>query len=72
MVAQRTGGYADGDRAAAGIGWVVVVAVSVVVKLAKGDGLPLVPFFTLGVWSVSLGLIGGYVTFRREIRQSAQ
>jgi hypothetical protein len=55
---------------AAGIGWAVAIVVSVIAKLIAGDGVPLTASLLLGVWSVSIGMIGGYVTFRRELRET--
>jgi hypothetical protein len=56
--------------AAAGIGWAVAIIVSVIAKLIAGDGVPIAAAILLGVWSVSIGMIGGYVTFRRELRET--
>jgi hypothetical protein len=67
----RTTSLTHGGVAAA-IGWAMVIAVSVVAKLAVGNGVAVVASMTLGVWSVSLGLIGGYVTFRREVNEAAR
>jgi len=53
---------------AAGVAWAVAIAISVVAKLIAGNGVPVLASLLLGVWSVSIGTIGGYVTFRRELR----
>src|SRR4051794_10713472 len=55
---------------AAGIGWAVAIAITAVAKLIAGDGVPVLAMVVLGVWSVSMGTIGGYVEFRRELRQA--
>jgi hypothetical protein len=55
---------------AAGVGWAVAITVSIIAKLIAGDGVPLLATVLLGVWSVSIGMIGGYVTFRRELRET--
>ena len=56
---------------AAAIGWALTIIVSATAKLAAGKGVPVMASLLLGVWSVSIGLIGGYVTFRRELREQA-
>ena len=55
---------------AAGVAWAVAIAISVVAKLIAGNGVPVLASLLLGVWSVSIGMIGGYVTFRRELRDT--
>src|SRR4051812_47943596 len=57
--------------AAAAIGWALTIIVSATAKLVAGKGVPILAALLLGVWSVSIGLIGGYVTFRRELREQA-
>jgi hypothetical protein len=56
--------------AAAGVGWAVAIIVSVTAKLIAGDGVPFMASLLLGIWSVSIGMIGGYVTFRREMSET--
>ena len=55
---------------AAGVAWAVAIAVSATAKLIAGNGVPVLASLLLGVWSMSVGMIGGYVTFRRELRES--
>src|SRR4051794_6554531 len=52
---------------AAAVGWAVTIAISVVGKLIDNKGVPIVASIAVGVISVSFGVIGGYVTFRREL-----
>ena len=52
--------------AATAVAWAVTIAVSVIGKLIDGKGVPIVASVAVGVISVSFGVIGGYVTFRRE------
>ena len=56
--------------AAAGVGWAIAIVISATAKLVAGDGVPILASLLLGVWSVSIGMIGGYVTFRRELSRS--
>ena len=51
---------------ATAVAWVVTIAVSVIGKLIDGKGVPIVASVAVGVISVSFGVIGGYVTLRRE------
>ena len=56
--------------AATGLAWAVVAAISIVDKAAKDRSVPILTLAALGVVSVSFGMIGAYVTFRRELRQA--
>ena len=55
---------------AAGVAWAIAIAISAIAKLIAGSGVPFFAALLLGVWSVSVGMIGGYVTFRRETRNA--
>ena len=58
---------------ATAVGWLVVAAISVVAKLAKGAPVagPLLTLLLLGCVDVCLGIVGAYFTFRRELRGPA-
>ena len=56
--------------AAGGVGWAIAIIISATAKLVAGNGVPVAASVLLGVWSVSIGMIGGYVTFRRELSRS--
>ena len=54
--------------AATGVGWFATMIVTVAGKLIEGKGVPIVASLALGIVSVSFGVIGGYITFRRGLR----
>jgi len=56
--------------AAAALAWVVVVARSIGSELLDDRAVPLATFVLLGFASVSLGVLGGYFAFRRQLRRS--
>ena len=56
--------------AATAAGWAVTIAISATARLIDGKGVPIVASLAVGVVSVSFGIIGGYVTFRRELRSA--
>ena len=55
--------------AATAVGWFVTIAITTVGKIVEGKGVPIVASLALGVVSVSFGVIGGYITFRRALRR---
>jgi putative membrane protein (TIGR04086 family) len=56
--------------AAATLAWVVTIVISVTGKLIDGKPVPILSSLLVGFMFVSLGIIGGYVTFRREVRSA--
>ena len=67
----RTNALVHGATATA-VGWAVTMAISVTGKLIDGKGVPIVASLAVGVVSVSFGVIGGYVTFRRELSSAGE